>query len=162
MLHIRPATPHDVPLILAFIRELSEYQKLSHLAVATEDNLHEHLFGLSPKAEVLIADYEHEPVGFAVFFPNFSTFSARPGIYLEDLYVRPSMRGIGVGKSLLAHIANIAQSRGCVQIAWSVLNWNTPAIDFYKKIGSTPQSEWTVYHLEGQPLAALAEQSARL
>ena len=157
---IRPAQIDDVPLILQFIRELAEYEKLSHEVVATEAMLREHLFGPKPLAEVLIASNGNEPAGFALFFHNFSTFVGRPGIYLEDLYVRPAARGSGVGKALLRAVAQVAVDRNCGRLEWSVLDWNSPAIAFYERQGARPMSEWTVYRLTGEPLKKLATDSA--
>ncbi|MDD4892148.1 MAG: GNAT family N-acetyltransferase [Phycisphaerae bacterium] len=153
---ILPAGEGDVPLILQFIRELAEYEKLSHEAVATEELLREHLFGLSPKAEVRIARVGGEPAGFALFFHNFSTFRGRPGIYLEDLFVRPAYRGRGIGKALLAELAKLAKACGCARLEWAVLDWNAPAIEFYRRLGATPMDEWTVFRVTGDALDNLA------
>jgi GNAT superfamily N-acetyltransferase len=155
-LEIRAATEADVPLILSLIRELAEYERLSHEVVATEEALRDSLFGERPLAEVLLAFVGEEPIGFALFFHNFSTFLGRPGIYLEDLYVRPEYRGAGVGRALLAHLARLAKERGCRRLEWSVLDWNEPAIGFYKRIGASPVSGWTVYRLTGETLDRLA------
>lgn len=152
------ATADDVEDILKFIRELAVYEKLEHEVTATEEQLRTTLFGKNPAAEVLLI--EEEPsgarVGFALFFQNYSTFLAKPGIYLEDLYVQPSKRGKGYGKKLLAHIAKLAVERGCGRFEWSVLDWNTPALDFYKSIGAVPLSEWTAQRLTGDALKNLA------
>ena len=153
---IRVATEDDVPLILSFIRELAEYEKLSHEVVATEGVLRESLFGERTGAEVVICYYEGSPAGFALFFHNFSTFLGRPGLYLEDLYVKPEMRGRGLGRALLVHLAGIAKERGCGRMEWSVLDWNEPAIKLYKGIGATPMDEWTVYRVTGEALEDLA------
>ncbi len=153
---IRPATAEDAPLILGFIRELAEYEKLSHEVVATEDSLREALFGERSFAEVLLAFLGEEPIGFALFFHNFSTFLGRPGIYLEDMYVRPEFRGVGVGRALLVHIAGLARDRNCGRLEWSVLDWNEPAIGFYERIGASPVSGWTVYRVTGEALEELA------
>ena len=153
---IRAATEDDVPLILSFIRELAEYEKLSHEAVATEDVLRESLFGERTGAEVVICYLSGAPAGFALFFHNFSTFLGRPGLYLEDLYVKPEMRGLGVGRALLVHLAGLARERGCGRMEWSVLDWNEPAIKLYKGIGATPMDEWTVYRVTGEALEELA------
>lgn len=155
-LEIKPATVADVPTILRLIRELAEYERAPNDAVATEAQLHEVFFGPQPSAQVLIGREANEPVGFAVYFFNFSTWLGRPGLYLEDLFVRPEARGRGNGKALLARLAQIAQERGCGRIEWAVLNWNEPAIEFYKKLGAKPMDEWTVYRLTREGIAALA------
>ena len=155
---IRPATEHDVPLILELIQGLADYEKLRHEVVATESALRETLFGSQHFAEVLIGEWQGDPVGFALFFHNYSTFLARPGIYLEDLYVRPQMRGHGVGRALLSHLAAIAVERDCGRLEWSVLDWNEPAIGFYRAIGAGPMDEWTVQRLDGEALQAFAAQ----
>jgi GNAT superfamily N-acetyltransferase len=155
-LEIRAATEDDVPLILSLIRELAEYERLSHEVVATEETLRASLFGERPVAEVLIGHLGDEPAGFALFFHNFSTFLGRPGIYLEDLYVRPEFRGAGIGRALLVHLARLARARDCGRLEWSVLDWNEPAIGFYKKIGASPVSGWTVYRVTGEALDDLA------
>lgn len=152
------AKPDDVPLILTFIKELAYYEKLAHAVVATEELLREHLFGKNPKAEVVVAYYENQPVGFALFFHNFSTFVGRPGIYLEDLFVRESMRGKGVGKALLIHLAKIAVDRNCGRFEWAVLDWNSPAIEFYKSLGAVPIDDWTIFRVAGNALQKLAQQ----
>ncbi|MDB5289387.1 MAG: family N-acetyltransferase [Phycisphaerales bacterium] len=154
---IRPATSDDVPLILSLIRGLAEYEKLSHEVVTTEDLLREHLFGPRPAAEVLIAHLSGEAAGFALYFQNFSTFLGRPGIYLEDIYVRPEMRGKGVGKALLREVARVAARRNCGRLEWSVLDWNEPAIKFYKSLGAVPMDQWTVHRVTGDALRKLAE-----
>lgn len=155
-IEIRPGTEDDVPLILSLIRELAEYERLSHEVVATEEMLRDSLFGERRVAEVLIGHLDEEPAGFALFFHNFSTFLGRPGIYLEDLYVRPEFRGSGVGRALLIHLASIARERGCGRLEWSVLDWNEPAIGFYERIGASPVSGWTVYRVTGEALEELA------
>ena len=155
-LRIEPASEADVPLILGFIRELAEYERLLEHVVATEELLREQLFGERPGAEVVIARWRGEPVGFALFFHNFSTFVGRRGLYLEDLYVRPAYRGKGVGRALLAFLARTAVARGCGRLEWWVLDWNEPAIGFYRALGAQPMSDWTVFRLSGEPLAALA------
>ena len=152
---IRPGTEADVPLILAFIKELAEYEKLSHEVAATEESLRRHVFG-NGHAEVLIAEAT-EPAGFALFFHNFSTFLGRPGIHLEDLYVRPEFRGQGVGKRLLKELARLALERDCGRLEWAVLDWNTPSIAFYDSLGAGPRKEWVAYRLAGAELAALAD-----
>jgi GNAT superfamily N-acetyltransferase len=151
-LTIRAATRDDVSLILGFIRELAEYEKLLHEVVATEADVMETLFGTTPRAEVVIAEYDGAPVGFALFFHNYSTFIGGPGIYLEDLYVRPEARGKGAGRALLAHLACLALDRGCARLEWAVLDWNRPAIGFYESLGARAMDDWTVYRLSGEPL----------
>lgn len=157
---IRAACPEDAALILRFIGELAEYERLSHEMVATEEALREHLFGEHPKAEVILAYLGGEPVGFALFFHNFSTFLGRPGIYLEDLYVTPSARGSGIGRGLLTHLASLAVARGCGRLEWSVLEWNEPAIGFYRRLGAAPMEEWRVFRLTGEALAGLGAAGA--
>jgi GNAT superfamily N-acetyltransferase len=159
MVQIRTATPADVPLILELIRALAEYEKLEHACVATEEGLTETLFGSRPYAEAIIAEWAKEPAGFALYFHNYSTFLARPGIYLEDLFVKPGMRGKGIGKALLSRLARIAQERNCGRLEWSVLDWNEPSIGFYKKLGAKPLDEWTTFRLTGADLAALVRES---
>ena len=154
--NVRSARVEDSPLILAFIKELAEYERLAHTVVATEELLRQNLFGPRPAAEVLLAEIRGEPVGFALFFTNFSTFVGRAGIYLEDLYVRPTFRGCGAGKALLREIAKLAVERGCGRMEWSVLDWNEPSIEFYKKLGAAPLDEWTMYRLSGESLEKLA------
>jgi len=154
-LRIAPATEKDVPVILKFIRDLAEYEKLSHMVVATEENIREHVFGANPVAEVLIAYWEQRPVGFALYFRNFSTFLGQAGIYLEDLFVEPSQRGKGIGKALLRRLATIAVERGYGRLEWAVLDWNTPSIEFYKSLGAIAKDEWTVYQLTGEALTKL-------
>jgi GNAT superfamily N-acetyltransferase len=154
---IRPATVTDVPEILGFIRALAEYEKLSDACIATEAMLHEHLFGPIKAAEVLIAELNAKPVAFALFFGTFSTFLARPGIYLEDLFVLPEARGHGVGKALLTAVARIAVQRNCGRLEWAVLDWNDPAIGFYKKLGAVPLDDWTTFRVTGDTLQQLAQ-----
>lgn len=153
---IRPAEPSDVPTIVALIRELAEYEHLEHEVVLEEAMLHEHLFGARPYAEVLIASADGAPVGFALFFHNFSTFLGCPGIYLEDLFVRPDARGRGLGKALLVELARLARTRGCGRIEWAVLGWNEPSIAFYQSLGARPKDEWVLYRLAGDAMVALA------
>lgn len=153
---LRSATSADVPLILDFIKGLAEYEKLAHEVVATEESLHATLFGERPYAEVVIGEHEGEPVGFALFFHNYSTFLGRPGIYLEDLFVRPAWRGRGFGKALLTFLATLAVERGCGRLEWAVLDWNEPAIRFYESLGAKPMDEWTVYRITGEALERLA------
>jgi GNAT superfamily N-acetyltransferase len=155
---IKPATIDDVPLILSFIRKLAEYEKLLHKVTATEEGLRATLFGARPYAETLIAYYHNEPVGFALFFHNFSTFLGQPGIYLEDLFVEVEQRGKGFGKALLAHLAKLAQERNCGRLEWAVLNWNKPSIKFYESLGAVPMDDWTVYRLTGAALERLAHE----
>lgn len=158
---IRPAVEADVPLILRFIRELADYERLLHEVVATEDRLRDTLFGARPSAEVVIAeDADGEPLGFALFFHNYSTFLAQPGIYLEDLYVRPQARGRGAGRALLAHLARLAKERSCGRLEWWVLDWNESAIRFYRSLGAQPMSDWTVFRLTGDDLSRLAGKAA--
>jgi GNAT superfamily N-acetyltransferase len=156
---IRPAVVADAGLIIAFIRELAEFEKLSHEAVADEAGLAAQLFGALPRAEVLIAEVDGTPAGFALFFHNFSTFLGKPGLYLEDLYVRPAFRGHGLGKRLMLRLAQIAIERDCGRFEWSVLDWNTPAIDFYRSLGAVGMDEWTLQRVTGDALRALAAQS---
>ncbi|MDP9439429.1 MAG: GNAT family N-acetyltransferase [Actinomycetota bacterium] len=156
---IREATKEDVPLILSLIRELAEYEKLSHEVVATEEGLRERLFGERRYAEVLVAEQDGTPAGFAFFFHNFSTFLGKPGIYLEDLYVRPAFRGAGIGKELLVHLARLAKRRDCGRLEWWVLDWNEPSIGFYKRLGAVPMDDWTVYRLSGSVLEDLASEA---
>jgi GNAT superfamily N-acetyltransferase len=153
---IRPATAEDTPQILAFIRGLAEYEKLSHACLATEQSLRETLFGPRPFAEVLIGECEGTPAGFALFFHNYSTFRARPGIYLEDLFVLPAQRGKGIGKALLRELARLAVERGCARLEWSVLDWNEPAIRFYRSLGAEPLEEWTMFRVTDAALSRLA------
>jgi GNAT superfamily N-acetyltransferase len=153
---IRAATPDDVPLILAFIRELAAYEKLAHEVVATEEGLAATLFGPQPRAEVVIAEVDGVAAGFALFFHNYSTFLGRPGIFLEDLFVRRDARARGAGRALLARLAALAEERGCGRLEWAVLDWNENATGFYGKLGATPMSDWTVYRLAGEALENLA------
>jgi len=155
-LSISAACPADVPLILALISELAEYEKLSHEAIASEASLQESLFGAKPGAEALIARVAGEPAGFALFFHNFSTFLGRRGLYLEDLFVRPHFRGRAIGKSLLIHLAGLAVERGCGRFEWQVLDWNTPARDFYERLGAQANPAWINYRLTGEALKRLA------
>ena len=156
LITIRPATIDDVPLIRQLIAELADYEKLAHAAVSTDDDLRAQLFGAHPAAEVLIGEVDGEPAGFALFFHNFSTFLGKRGLYLEDLFVRPAFRGAGLGRHLMAALARIALQRDCGRFEWSVLDWNQPAIDFYRRLGATGMEEWTVQRLEGAALHALA------
>ena len=156
MITIRPASETEVATILAFIRELADYERLAHAVTATEADLRATLFGAQRYGYALFACSDERPVGFAIYFFNYSTFLGRPGLYLEDLYVRPEARGRGVGRRLLAHLARLAVERGCGRFEWSVLDWNEPAIRFYRSLGAEPASEWTLYRLSGAPLEALA------
>ena len=155
---LRLATAKDTALILEFIKELADYEKMSDQVIATEELLHDTLFE-QKKAEVLIGESQGNPVAFALFFHNFSTFLGRPGIYLEDLYVKKEYRGMGFGKKILKALAELAKERGCGRLEWSCLNWNTPSIGFYKKLGSIPMDEWTVFRLQGEALDRMAEGS---
>ena len=157
---IRAAEPGDVPIILGFIRALAEYEKLSAACIATEQSLAEHLFGERPAAEVLIAQLAGDPVGFALYFQSFSTFLARPGIWLEDVFVMPEARGRGVGKALLSAVAKQALQRNAGRLEWSVLDWNEPAIGFYRKRGAVPMDQWTVMRLTGADLKSLADRGS--
>ena len=156
---IRPARESDLPIILSLIRELADYERAPDAVVATEAGLREVLFGTRPSAEVLLGLEEGEPAGFAVFFHNFSTWLGRPGLYLEDLFVRPEKRGKGYGRALLERLAQIAKERGCGRMEWAVLDWNEPAIQFYRKLGAEPMDEWTVFRLTGDGIAKLAKGS---
>ena len=144
---IREATLEDVPAIFLFIKEIAEYEKLSNEVIATEEVLKESLFGERQYAEVLIAEYNGKPAGQALFFHNFSIFIGRPGIYLEDLYVRPQYRGKGIGKALLVSLIKLAKERNCGRVEWTVLNWNEPAINFYKSMGAVAMDEWTIFRM---------------
>ena len=155
---LRKATVEDCPLILSFIRELAEYEKLLHEVVASVETLEETLFGEVAYAQSVIGEYLGTAVGYALFFHNFSTFTGRPGIYLEDLYVQPHMRGKGFGKCLLAYLARLAVDKSCTRVEWSVLDWNEPSIQFYRSIGAAPMDEWTVQRLDGEALASFAKE----
>ena len=160
LVSIRPATDDDVALIAQLIRDLAEYERLADAAVATEAGLREQLFGERPAAEVLIAEADGEPAGFALFFHTFSTFLGKRGLYLEDLFVRPAFRGLGLGKHLMAALARIAVQRDCGRFEWSVLDWNESAIAFYRRLGAVGMDEWTVQRLQGDALHALASHDA--
>lgn len=155
MIEIRPAVEADVEQILQFIRELARYERLEHEVVASAQDLRDTLFGPHRYAEVVFACHESTPVGFALFFHNYSTFNARPGIYLEDLYVKPHMRGQGVGRQLLQHLARLAVERRCARLEWAVLDWNAPSIAFYRNLGAQPLEEWRIFRLTGQALSKL-------
>ena len=159
-LQIRTADPEDVALLLDLIRELADYEKAPQEAVATPELLHASLFGDKPTAEAVVAEWDGEPAGFALFFHNYSTWLGRAGLYLEDLFVREDKRGRGIGKALLLHLARVAHERGCGRMEWAVLDWNTPAIEFYEALGAKPQSEWTVYRWDRETLERLAGNDA--
>ena len=156
-IRIEPAQERDVPLILELIRGLAEYERLADQCIATEARLRDALFGAQPAAEVLLAYADDQPAGFALFFHNFSTFLARRGLYLEDLFVKPEFRRLGIGRRLLAGLARIAVERGCGRFEWSVLDWNAPAIEFYKRLGANPLDEWTIFRVTGDALTGLAD-----
>jgi GNAT superfamily N-acetyltransferase len=153
---IRPATEPDLPLILGFIRDLAVYERLENQLVATETDLKAALFGERPYAEVIFACLDGAPVGFALYFHNFSTFLGKPGIYLEDLFVRPEARGLGIGRRLLGWLARTTLERGCARLDWAVLDWNEPSIGFYRSLGAVAQGDWTTYRLAGAALERLA------
>lgn len=153
---LRFAEPNDCGLILGLIRELAEYEKLAHEVVASEETLRETLFGERPAAEVVIGEHRGAAVAYAIFFHNFSTFTGRPGIYLEDIYVKPAMRGRGYGKCLLTYVAKLAVARKCARMEWSVLDWNAPSIEFYQSLGAVAMDEWTAQRLAGKTLDSVA------
>jgi GNAT superfamily N-acetyltransferase len=158
-IHIRPGVEDDIPVILDLIRGLAEYEKARPEEVPVEEAvLRESLFGVRPAAEVLLAQVEGETAGFALFFHNFSTWQGRRGLYLEDLFVRPALRGRGIGKALLRELARIAMERGCARMEWAVLDWNTPAIEFYKSLSAVPMEEWTIFRLTAPGIGRLAGQ----
>jgi GNAT superfamily N-acetyltransferase len=159
---IRAATATDVPAVLSFIRELAVYERLEHEVVATERDVQAALFGPRRCAEVALACLDGTPVGFALYFHNFSTFIGKPGIYLEDLFVRPEARGLGAGKRLLAWLGRTALERGCARLDWAVLDWNEPSIGFYRGLGAVAQDEWTTYRVDGEALRRLADEHAEL
>ncbi len=154
---IRSASSKDIPLILTFIKELAEYEKLSHEVIATESDLEKYLFSKDKVAEVIIGHYQEKPVGFALYFHNFSTFMGKPGIYLEDLYVRKPYRGKGFGKKLLTYLAKLAVERNCGRMEWAVLDWNEPSIHFYKSLGARTMDEWLINRVTGDSLEQLAK-----
>ena len=158
---IRQATEQDVPLILSFIRQLAEYERLSDEAVMTEATLRDSLFGPRPYAEVLLGYADDKPAAFAVFFHNFSTFLGRPGLYLEDLFVTPEMRGRGFGQAMLVELARIAVERKCGRFEWAVLDWNELAIGFYKRLGAVPMADWTIFRVTGETLERLAQTTVK-
>ena len=155
-LFLRQAQEEDVPLLLDFIKQLADYEKLSHVVVADAESLRRTLFGEIAFAEVILADYQNQSVGFALFFHNYSTFLGKPGIYLEDLFVVPAMRGKGIGRELLKYLARLTKERNCGRLEWSVLDWNKPAIEFYKNMGAVPMEQWTVFRLTGKALERLS------
>jgi GNAT superfamily N-acetyltransferase len=157
-LRLRAAGAADAGLVLELIRELAAFERLAHEVVADASALCRHLFGERPAAEVLIAEVDGTPAGFALFFTSFSTFVGRPGIYLEDLFIRPAFRGRGIGRAMLARLAQTALQRGCGRFEWSVLDWNERAIGFYRRLGARPMSDWTVFRVDGEALAALASE----
>ena len=154
---IQAATRADVPVILSFIKKLADYERLSHEVVATEEILQETLFGRRRTAEVALGYFKKQPVGFVLFFHNYSTFIGQPGIYIEDLYVDETFRRRGFGSALLRYVAQLARERRCGRLEWSVLDWNEPAINFYKKLGALPMNEWTVFRMTGEKLKKLAD-----
>lgn len=160
-LSIRPATRADLPLIAQLIRDLAEYERLSHEVRFDLGVMGEHLFSERPAAEVLVGELDGEPQGFALFFHNFSTFEGRPGIYLEDLFVRPQARGAGLGKALLVHLAALAMQRGCARFEWSVLDWNEPSIGFYKSLGARMMDDWRIMRVDGDALVQLGAGAAQ-
>jgi GNAT superfamily N-acetyltransferase len=155
-LSIRPAAPDDLDLVIGFVRALADYERLADAVVLDRTLLGCHLFGDKPMAEVLIGEIDDVPRGFALFFHNFSTFEGKPGIYLEDLFVDPEARGAGLGKALLARLAQLAMERGCARLEWSVLDWNEPSIAFYKSLGAKAMDDWTINRVDGAALVALA------
>ncbi len=154
---IRPATVEDVPLLLRLVNELAEYERLAHEVVATEEELQAAMFAPRPYAEAIIADVDGEAAGFALYFHTFSTFVGRPGLYLEDLYVRPAHRRRGIGEALLRRVAAIAHERNCGRLEWAALDWNAPAVSFYKGLGAEPLDDWTTYRVTGEALQRLAQ-----
>ena len=158
---IRSARREDVPVVARLIRDLADYERLADECFADEAALEEHLFGERPYAEVILAEVDGAPAGFALFFHSYSTFLTQPGLYLEDLYVVPERRGLGLGRRLLGELARLAVERGCGRLEWSVLKWNAPAIGFYERLGAVPMAEWQVYRLTGAPLRALADGTVR-
>jgi GNAT superfamily N-acetyltransferase len=159
MLNIRPATPGDAETIAALVRELADYEKLLHEAQGTAADFRRELESPNPVIRVLIADWNREPAGFALYFFNFSTFVARPGLYLEDLFVRPALRSHGIGRALLRELARIARERDCGRMEWAVLDWNEPALRFYQSLGARPLKEWIVHRLTRPEIARLAEET---
>jgi GNAT superfamily N-acetyltransferase len=158
---IRPARPEDAEVLVTLLRELAVYEKLEPYALATPDDFRRHLFGPDPAAEAALAEADGEPVGYAVWFPTFSTFRGQRGLYLEDLFVKKAYRGRGIGKMLLALVARRAIEQGCARVEWSVLDWNTPSIGFYRALGARPMDDWTVYRIDDEPLRQLAAHATR-
>ncbi len=156
LFEIRPGLASDAETLAILIRELAEYEKLAHLAQATADDLRSHLFGTRPVAEAIVAEVKGTAAGFALFFPTFSTFRGQPGLYLEDLFVRPEYRGLGIGKALIAEVASHALDRGCGRLEWAVLDWNAPAIAFYRAAGARPLDDWTGFRIDDEALTRLA------
>lgn len=156
---LRPAAPADLPAIVGLIRELADFEHLSHLVVVTPESLQPHLFGSKPAAEAVVAEVQGQVVAFVLFFTNFSTFLGRPGLYLEDLYVQPAHRGAGLGKALLQHLGALAVERGCGRFEWSVLDWNENAIRFYEKMGATVMPDWRICRVTGEALASFGRGS---
>ncbi len=154
----RFAEENDVPLILSLIKELAVYEKMLDQVTATEESLKKHLFGDKRHAEVIIPEYKNTPSGYAIFFHNFSTFEGKPGLYLEDIYVKPEQRGKGIGKTMLSYLAKLALERDCARFEWVVLDWNEPSIQFYKSLGAKPQDEWIIYRMEDGSMRKLAEE----
>ncbi len=159
-LEIAPAQPADVALILELVQGLADYEKEPDAARATPDQIHKGLFGEKPAAECVIARFQGEPAGLALWFQNFSTWTGRPGLWLEDLFVRPAFRRRGIGRELLRHLARVAQERGFSRLEWSVLDWNQPAVDFYRSLDAEPMDQWTTFRLSGDALARLAAEGA--
>ena len=157
MLELRPATPEDVPLILDYIKELADYERAPEKAVARPEDLQRHLFGEKPLAFAVMAEWDGLPAGWALWFYNFSTWEGKPGLYLEDLYVRPAFRGKGIGKALLRHLAGVAVEQGCTRYVWQVLDWNTPSIAFYQAMGAQILPEWLTCRVEGDALKTMAQ-----
>jgi len=158
-LRLRPAGAADAELVLELIRELADFERLAHEVVADAAALRRHLFGERPAAEVLVAEVDGTPAGFALYFATFSTFVGKPGLYLEDLFIRPASRGRGIGRAVLIHLSRLAVERGCGRLEWSVLDWNERAIGFYRGLGARPMSAWTVFRLDGEALETLASAS---
>ncbi|MFH0794877.1 MAG: GNAT family N-acetyltransferase [bacterium] len=154
---IRPARAEDCPAIVELMWGLAQFEKLTHIFHATPELLHEHLFGRRPYAEVLLAEWEGKPAGFALFFHNYSTFLCRPGLYLEDVYVVPELRSKGIGKAIMVKLAQIAVERGCGRFEWTVLDWNTKAMDLYKRLGAVAMDEWKIFRMSGEALKNFAE-----
>jgi GNAT superfamily N-acetyltransferase len=158
---IRACHEDDADTLSGLIRELAVYEKLEHHAKATAEDLRKHLFGPRPYAEALVAELDGAAVGFALFFHNFSTFRGQPGVYLEDLFVRPEHRGLGIGKALLSAVAKIAVDRGCGRVEWAVLDWNSPAILFYQSLGAVPMDDWSIFRVDGSAMSELAARGSR-